>query len=116
MTRLTGSQAYELVEAYQSIYVPQELSEDQIMEDFENWVNDLVEEGYDLSDYTWDDMYEIYESNDNQLQESVDLYDVFISHLIDEGYANNVDDAIGIMANMSESWKNSIIQEILESE
>jgi hypothetical protein len=29
-------------------------------EEFELWVNALVEEGYDLSDYTWDDMYEFY--------------------------------------------------------
>ena len=31
-------------------------------EDFELWVNELVEEGYDLSDYTWDEMYDIYEA------------------------------------------------------
>jgi len=29
-------------------------------EEFEIWVNDLVSEGYDLSDYTWDEMYEFY--------------------------------------------------------
>jgi len=29
-------------------------------EDFEFWVDSLVEEGYDLSDYTWDEMYEFY--------------------------------------------------------
>ena len=29
-------------------------------EDFELWVNEFVEEGYDLSDYTWDEMYEFY--------------------------------------------------------
>jgi hypothetical protein len=29
-------------------------------EEFELWVNALVEEGYDLSDYTWDEMYEFY--------------------------------------------------------
>jgi len=32
-------------------------------EDFELWVNTLLDEGYDLSDYTWDDMMEIYEAN-----------------------------------------------------
>lgn len=31
-----------------------------VAEEFEYWVNSLVEEGYDLSEYTWDDMYEIY--------------------------------------------------------
>jgi len=29
-------------------------------EELELWVNELVEEGYDLSDYTWDEMSEIY--------------------------------------------------------
>jgi hypothetical protein len=29
-------------------------------EDFEFWVDSLVEEGYDLSGYTWDEMYEFY--------------------------------------------------------
>ena len=33
-------------------------------EDFELWVNELVEEGYDLSDYTWDEMYEFYLDED----------------------------------------------------
>ncbi|UYA57676.1 hypothetical protein SCREM1_219 [Synechococcus phage S-CREM1] len=31
-------------------------------EDFELWVESLVEEGYDLSEYTWDDMLAIYEA------------------------------------------------------
>lgn len=34
----------------------------EFSEDFEFWVNDLIEEGYDLSDYTWGDMWQIYES------------------------------------------------------
>jgi len=29
-------------------------------EEVELWVNELLEEGYDLSEYTWDDMFEIY--------------------------------------------------------
>ena len=31
-------------------------------EEVELWVNELIEEGYDLSEYTWDDMFEIYEA------------------------------------------------------
>jgi hypothetical protein len=30
-------------------------------ESFSDWVQDLLHEGYDLSDYSWEDMYEIYE-------------------------------------------------------
>jgi hypothetical protein len=60
MSRLTGSDALGLFEAYQAVYVPQELTEEQVWEEVENWVNSLVEEGYDLSDYTWEEMYESY--------------------------------------------------------
>jgi len=46
--------------AYQAVYdedLRQEIEEQQ---DFENWVNSLVEEGYDLSEYTWKELYEDY--------------------------------------------------------
>ena len=37
-------------------------------EDFEFWVNDLLDEGYDLSDYTVDEMYEIFEESEKKLR------------------------------------------------
>jgi len=49
-----------LCEAYGGIYTPQELTEEQVWEEVETWVNSLIEEGYDLSDYTWEEMYEAY--------------------------------------------------------
>jgi hypothetical protein len=49
-----------LMEAYQAVYAPQELTEEQVWEGVEEWVNSLLEEGYDLSDYTWEEMYENY--------------------------------------------------------
>lgn len=36
-------------------------------EDFEFWVNSLVEEGYDLSEYTWEEMYDVYEAENHFL-------------------------------------------------
>ena len=60
MSRITGSDAQGMMEAYAAIYAPQELTEEQIWEEVENWVNSLVEEGYDLSEYTWEEMYEAY--------------------------------------------------------
>lgn len=63
MSRITGKDAANLIEAYNSLYAPQEeveLTEEQVQEDFENWVNSLIEEGHDLSEYTWEDMYEEY--------------------------------------------------------
>jgi hypothetical protein len=49
-----------LCEAYGGIYTPQELTEEQVWEEVESWVSSLIEEGYDLSDYTWEEMYEAY--------------------------------------------------------
>lgn len=43
--------------------------------------------------------------------EEVDLYDMVLSHLIDEGYAETEDAAIAIMANMSEEWRDSILED-----
>jgi len=41
--------------------------------------------------------------------EAVDLYDIILSHLLDEGYAETQEQAEVIMVNMSEDWKNSIL-------
>lgn len=243
MSRITGKDALGLFEAYQAVYNTQDLTEEQIWEEVENWVNSLLEEGHDLSGYTWEDMYEAYiqearaegagpyrpgmggvkrtladinastrkaeserieagakkpaykdrtgktegplitvnpgdpkdaakalhrtrqrphsrtgnpvrimggdigkgstrvgaatldivkgsERNiarANRLpdgdkkpkvskeiirKEHVDIYDLILSHLLDEGYANSVDAAEKIMVNMSEEWRESIVEDI----
>jgi hypothetical protein len=151
-------------------------------EEVELWVNNLLEEGYDLSEYSWDDMFEIYESvkdpekllessgrtpenekywkmlvrkygpdpysnpqrridldrelgrKDSTPEESPkkkkgkpttdmrnvavheDLYDVILSHLIDEGYAESVEEAEVIMVNMSEDWRDGILEAKIDKE
>lgn len=42
-------------------------------------------------------------------QEDLDIYDIILSHLLDEGYASSVESAEVIMVNMSEDWRNSIL-------
>ena len=71
MSRLTGADAYGLMEAYQAVYASQELTEEQVWEEVETWVNDLIEEGYDLSDYTWEEMYESYIEEQGAVQGSL---------------------------------------------
>jgi hypothetical protein len=225
------------MEAYSAVYQPRlELTEEQVWEEVEEWVNALIEEGYDLSDYTWEEMYEAYieearaegvkpykpqplkplpqakplsgqrgdgsgykdrtgktegplitvnpgnpeearkalektkqkphtrTGNPTRIMspnlsttrevdavrgmvqgkainnptasslpkgssakpklsreiirrpqaEEVDVYDVILSHLLDEGYASSVDAAEAIMVNMSEDWRDIIIEEILD--
>lgn len=141
----------------------------KMQEDFEFWVDSLVQEGYDLSDYTWDEMADIYinegyqdideagrlhtasaqqagfarikagesggagtgkvRSDDEikkekggkefldrlaaakkKMKEQLDIYDIILSHLLDEGYAETLESAEVIMANMSEEWVETIIE------
>ncbi len=60
-------------------------------------------------------VYEQEESLDEVLdthksKESYDLYDIILSHLIDEGYADTEQAAEAIMVNMSEEWRESIVE------
>jgi hypothetical protein len=49
--------------------------------------------------------------------EQVDIYDIILSHLLDEGYAETQQAAEAIMVNMSEEWRDSIVEEFIsESE
>jgi hypothetical protein len=50
------------------------------------------------------------------LPESYDLYDIILSHLIAEGYAETEDAAESIMVNMSEEWREEILDEAITSE
>ena len=43
-------------------------------------------------------------------EEKTDLFDYILEYLISEGYADTNKDALVIMANMSESWKQSIVE------
>ena len=151
-------------------------------EEFEIIVNALVEEGYDLSSYTWDEMYDICldeavegldeidssiiartthkrmqnlstaQEKENSARdagasmgersklaakvsdaaakvsknralssaharsrsrinkEEVDIFDAILEHLVAEGYADTNESALVIMANMSEEWRQSIVE------
>jgi len=48
------------------------------------------------------------------MKEELDLYDIILSHLLDEGYAETQEQAEVIMVNMSEDWRESICEAILE--
>jgi len=151
-----------LYEAYASVY--------NSKEEVEVWVNSLLEEGYDLSDYTWEEMYEMYvtegDNYDKNRQRAAkraaernaardrgqtgnvpgvgyvtprreretyrdsggverhtsgakmpkkdvkeDVYQIVLSYLLDEGYADDAHSAVAIMGNMSEEWREDILAE-----
>ena len=43
-------------------------------------------------------------------REDVDLFDIVKGHLMSEGYADTEEAALAIMANMSEEWRQSIVE------
>jgi hypothetical protein len=53
---------------------------------------------------------EIIRKPKNDVGEEVDLYDTILSHLMNEGYADTIEAAEGIMVNMSEEWRESIME------
>ena len=46
-----------------------------------------------------------------RLADEYNLYDIILSHLLDEGYAETLESAERIMVNMSEGWRQSIIED-----
>ena len=51
------------------------------------------------------------EKEEKEMKESADLFDYILEHLVAEGYADTNKAALAIMANMSEEWKKSIIEQ-----
>lgn len=45
-----------------------------------------------------------------QLKQDLDIFDIVKGHLLDEGYAETEEAAIVMMANMSEEWRNSVLE------
>jgi len=47
-------------------------------------------------------------------EESFDLYDLVLAHLLDEGYADTQEQAEAIMVNMSEGWVDAIVDSYIQ--
>jgi hypothetical protein len=50
------------------------------------------------------------EEDEKEMKESADLFDAILEHLVAEGYADTNKAALAIMANMSEEWRESIVE------
>jgi|688.fasta_scaffold06915_22 hypothetical protein len=46
----------------------------------------------------------------SRVREETDLFDYILEHLVAEGYADTNKAALAIMANMSEEWRESIVE------
>ena len=45
--------------------------------------------------------------------EEIDIYDFILSHLLDEGYTDTIEGAEVIMVNMSENWREEIVEKMI---
>jgi hypothetical protein len=54
------------------------------------------------------------EYNRSSRNEQVDIYDIILSHLLDEGYAETPEAAETIMVHMSEDWRESIVSNLID--
>jgi hypothetical protein len=194
---------YQINEAYRhGVYAEETLSEEEMLS-IEGWVSQLISEGYDLDDYSDEELYgayleELYQGRHGQsdsqymagrsdagkrisgdektgprnytlgrargaaldsptqpgarpvntpkmtsserrqlpydkseskrrsaagynkvggpkgLPEELDLYDIVSDYLVSEGFCDSYEDADVIMANMSEEWRESIMEEVLD--
>jgi hypothetical protein len=48
------------------------------------------------------------------MKEELDLYDIVSEYLVSEGFCDSHEDADVIMANMSEEWRESIVNTLIE--
>ena len=53
--------------------IVEEYENDLLAEEITEWVNELVEDGYDLSEYTWDDLAEYYVNEANKAEKMLGL-------------------------------------------
>jgi hypothetical protein len=94
---------------------------DAIFEDMmlEGYVNDYDTAYNVVGSLSENDLFDILESYNSYLAEEVetfDLYDVVLEYLIAEGYADTNKAALAIMANMSEEWRDEILEETKRTE
>ena len=122
----------DLMEAYSSIYTENEEVE-QLDEDFQGAVKRTLDAGAKATDnFMKTPVGKVIRpfvspvgkgqgtvTADQQKakiiqKQSFDLFDIIKGHLLDEGFADTEEAALAIMTNMSEEWRESIVEEVLD--
>lgn len=100
---MEAKQVKDLLEAYSSIY---EKKEEPEMEEGEG------KEEEENKGKKKEKKEKEEEGDEEEMEESADLFDYILEHLVAEGYADTNKAALAIMANMSEEWKQNIIEQM----
>ena len=106
---MESKQVRDLMEAYASIY---EKKEDPEMEEgeHEEEEDEDSKKGSKMKTQKKKKEEEDDEEKEDGMKESVDFFDYLLEYLVAEGYADTNKAALAIMANMSEEWKQSIVE------
>ena len=78
----------------------------------EGYVDSYENALYVLESLSESDVQDVVESYLVEETETVDLYDVVLEYLLDEGFGETEEAATVIMANMSEEWRQEILENI----
>ena len=80
------------------------------------WIEELVQEGYDLSQYNMEQMEEMYDAAlEEALEESnPTIQEAICQYLMDNGFANNTVSAEVLFSNMSEGWRDDVVNQLTE--
>ena len=75
------------------------------------WIENLVQDGYDLSMYNMEQMEDMY---DRAIAEEaqVTIEEAVMQYLMDNGFANNPVSAEVVYNNMSEGWRDDVVNQL----
>jgi len=108
---MEAKQVKELMEVYASVYTqPQEVISEAECEEEESDEKDTPEMNGKKKGKKGKQEKKEMDEKDEEMKEEVNLFDHILEHLVAEGYADTNKEALAIMANMSEDWKQSIVE------
>jgi hypothetical protein len=112
MSSFTSKTVSDLYEAYSSVYIDEtELFLNGILDTVTDSINQLVNEGYDLSDYSWDEIYESF--LENVLEPELQEVESFITQLnesteelTEEQIENLLQERGGLLSGLTNLFKS----------
>ena len=80
------------------------------------WIENLIQDGYDLSKYNMDQMEEMYTRalEEEASQSTLTIEEAVMGYLQHHGFANNPVSAEVVYNNMSEGWRDDVVNQINE--
>jgi len=99
--------AKDLMEAYASVYTQSE----EVIAESDCECEDGEKSEKETPEMNGKKKVKKEEEKEDEMKEGYDLYDYLLEYLVAEGYADTNKAALAIMANMSEEWKQSIVEQ-----